>query len=253
MLELQDLVKTFGGLRAVDGCSFAVEEGTITGLIGPNGAGKTTVFDLVSGVLRPDGGEIRFRGRPIGGVPTYRIARIGVTRTFQIPREIGRLTVLENLLLWAKYQSGEHLAVALADRRRYRAEERGFRVKAERILELVDLSALRDEYAAHLSGGQKKLLELGRALMADPALVLLDEPGAGVNPSLMVKLVEAIRVENRNGRTFLVIEHDMDLVSRLCCPVVVMSQGRKLVEGGFDEIRRDEAVLEHYFGRVHRS
>jgi branched-chain amino acid transport system ATP-binding protein len=253
ILEIRDLVKSFGGLRAVNGCTLSVDEGTITGLIGPNGAGKTTMFDLITGLLRPDAGEIRFRGHSIGGLPTYRIARIGVTRTFQIPRELERLTVLENLLLWAKHQSGERLDVALAGRRRFRKEERGLRAQAERVLALVELSALRDEYAAHLSGGQKKLLELGRALMADPALVLLDEPGAGVNPTLMARLVEAIRAENRRGRTFLVIEHDMRLVSGLCQPVVVMSQGRKLVEGTFDEIRRNEEVLEHYFGRVHSA
>ena len=251
ILEIRDVVKAFGGLQAVSGCSFCVEEGSITALIGPNGAGKTTMFNLITGLLRPDGGEIRFRGRSIGGMPTYRIARIGVTRTFQIPRGLERLTVLENVLLWAKRQSGERLDVALAGRRRFDEEERGLRARAERILALVELSALRDEYAGHLSGGQKKLLELGRALMADPALVLLDEPGAGVNPTLMAKLVEAIRAENREGRTFLVIEHDMQLVGRLCQPVIVMSQGRKLVEGTFDEIQRNEEVLEHYFGRVH--
>lgn len=251
ILELDGLVKSFGGLQAVSGCTLSVAEGSITALIGPNGAGKTTVFNLITGLLRPDRGEIRFRGRSISGLPAYRIARIGITRTFQIPRALERMTVLENLLLWAKRQNGERLDVALVLRRRFRAQERVLRAQAERILELVELAALRDEYAAHLSGGQKKLLELARTLMTDPALVLLDEPGAGVNPTLMARLVEAVRAENRAGRTFLVIEHDMQLVSTLCQPVIVLSQGRKLAEGVFEEIRRNEEVLEHYFGRVH--
>jgi branched-chain amino acid transport system ATP-binding protein len=251
ILRLDDVAKTFGGLRAVNGCTFTVAEGSITALIGPNGAGKTTVFNLVTGLLRPDRGDIRFRGRAIGGLPAHRIARAGLSRTFQIPRELERLTVLENVLLWAKSQSGERLDVALVRRGRFRAEERVLRERAERLLDLVELTRLRDEYASHLSGGQKKLLELARALMAEPALVLLDEPGAGVNPVLMQKLLDAVRAENRAGRTFLVIEHDMDLVAKLCHPVIVMSQGKKLTEGSLEDVRRDDTVLEHYFGRVH--
>jgi branched-chain amino acid transport system ATP-binding protein len=235
----------------VHGCTFAVAEGSITALIGPNGAGKTTVFNLITGLLRPDRGQIRFRGRPIGGLTAHKVARAGISRTFQIPRELERLTVLDNVMLWAKSQSGERLGVALARRGRFRAEERALRERAERLLDLVELSGLRHEYAAHLSGGQKKLLELARALMAEPALVLLDEPGAGVNPVLMQRLLDAVRAENRVGRTFLVIEHDMDLVARLCHAVIVISQGRKLTDGAFEDIRRDEHVLEHYFGRAH--
>jgi branched-chain amino acid transport system ATP-binding protein len=248
---MDDVVKSFGGLKAVNGCTFTVAEGSITALIGPNGAGKTTVFNLITGLLRADRGDIRFRGHSIASVAAHRIARAGVSRTFQIPRELERLTVLENVLLWAKSQSGERLDVALVRRGRFRAEEHVLVERAERLLELVELAGLRDEYAAHLSGGQKKLLELARALMAEPALVLLDEPGAGVNPVLMARLLDAVRAENRAGRTFLVIEHDMDLVAKLCHPVIVMSQGRKLTEGAFEHIRHDENVLEHYFGRVH--
>jgi branched-chain amino acid transport system ATP-binding protein len=251
ILRLDDVAKTFGGLRAVNGCTFTVAEGSITALIGPNGAGKTTVFNLITGLLRPDRGDIRFRGRSIAGLAAHRIARAGLTRTFQIPRELERLTVLENVMLWAKSQSGERLDVALVRRGRFRAEERMLRERAERLLDLVELTRLRDEYASHLSGGQKKLLELARALMAEPALVLLDEPGAGVNPVLMQKLLDAVRAENRAGRTFLVIEHDMDLVAKLCHPVIVMSQGKKLTEGALEDVRRDDTVLEHYFGRVH--
>ena len=243
-------MKSFGGLRAVDGCSFSVAEGSITALIGPNGAGKTTVFHLVSGLLRPDSGDIRFRGERVDGLRPHRVSCRGITRTFQIPRELERLTVLENVLLYGKGQSGERLPAVFFDRPRFWRQERALVRRAEEILGLVQLAELAQEYAAHLSGGQKKLLELARVLMADPALVLLDEPGAGVNPALMARLVEAIQADNRRGRTFLVIEHDMDLVMTLSHHVIVMSQGRRLAEGPFAQIRRNDDVLEHYFGRA---
>jgi branched-chain amino acid transport system ATP-binding protein len=249
-LDVRALAKTFGGVRAVDDCSFSVAAGSITALIGPNGAGKTTVFNLISGMLRPDGGEIRFRGERVDGLPSHRVSGRGITRTFQIPRELERLTVLENVLLYGNGQSGERLPAVLFARPRFWQQERHLVRRAEEILGLVQLAELSQEYAAHLSGGQKKLLELARVLMADPALVLLDEPGAGVNPALMTRLVDAIQADNRRGRTFLVIEHDMDLVTRLSHHVIVMSQGRRLAEGPFEQIRRNDEVLEHYFGRV---
>ena len=250
LLEVDGLVKTFGGLRALDGCTFGVAAGTITGLIGPNGAGKTTVFNVVTGLLAPDGGAIRFRGVPIGGRPAHEIARAGIRRTFQIPRELRQLSVLENLLVFGEAPVGESLAGALLRRRAYRGEDRKLLARAEGILALTDLAGLATRPARELSGGQKKLLELARVLMADPDLILLDEPSAGVNPTLMNRLVDVIRAENGRGRTFLVIEHDMGLVMRLCDPVVVLSQGRTLTEGPFDAVRRDPEVLEHYFGRV---
>src|SRR5687767_2326842 len=250
LLDVQHLVKTFGGLHAVDDCTFSVAEGGITALIGPNGAGKTTVFNLISGLLHPDGGEIHFRGERVDGLRPHGVSQRGITRTFQIPRELERLTVLENVLLYGKGQSGERLGAALFTRPRFWREERTLVRRAEDILGLVQLAELSQEYAAHLSGGQKKLLELARVLMADPELVLLDEPGAGVNPALMTRLVEAIQTDNRRGRTFLVIEHDMDLVMTLSHHVIVMSQGRRLAGGPFEEVRRNEDVLEHYFGGV---
>jgi branched-chain amino acid transport system ATP-binding protein len=250
LLDVRNLVKSFGGLRAVDECSFSVAAGSITALIGPNGAGKTTVFHLVSGLLHPDAGEIRFRGERVDGLRPHAVSQRGITRTFQIPRELERLTVLENVLVYGKGQSGERLPAALFARPRFWREEHALVRRAEEILGLVQLSDLAHEYAAHLSGGQKKLLELARVLMADPALVLLDEPGAGVNPALMSRLVEAIQTDNRRGRTFLVIEHDMDLVMTLSHHVIVMSQGRRLAEGPFEQIRRNDEVLDHYFGRV---
>jgi branched-chain amino acid transport system ATP-binding protein len=250
LLDVRNLAKNFGGLRAVDDCSFSVAAGSITALIGPNGAGKTTVFNLISGLLHPDGGEIRFRGERVDGLRPHGVSQRGITRTFQIPRELERLTVLENVLLYGKRQSGERLGAALFTRPRFWREERTLVRRAEEILGLVQLAELSQEYAAHLSGGHKKLLELARVLMADPELVLLDEPGAGVNPALMTRLVEAIQTDNRRGRTFLVIEHDMDLVMTLSHHVIVMSQGRRLAEGPFEEIRRNDDVLEHYFGGV---
>lgn len=250
LLDVRHVVKSFGGLRAVDDCSFSVAAGSITALIGPNGAGKTTVFHLISGLLHPDGGEISFRGERVDGLRPHTVSHRGITRTFQIPRELERLTVLENVLVYGKGQSGERLPAALFARPRFWREERALVRRAEEILGLVQLADLAHEYAAHLSGGQKKLLELARVLMADPALVLLDEPGAGVNPALMSRLVDAIQADNRRGRTFLVIEHDMDLVMTLSHHVIVMSQGRRLAEGSFEQIRRNDEVLDHYFGRV---
>jgi branched-chain amino acid transport system ATP-binding protein len=250
LLDARHVVKSFGGLRAVDDCSFSVAAGSITALIGPNGAGKTTVFHLISGLLHPDSGEIWFRGERVDGLRPHAVSQRGITRTFQIPRELERLTVLENVLVYGKGQSGERLSAALFARPRFWREERTLVRRAEEILGLVQLTGLAHEYAAHLSGGQKKLLELARVLMADPALVLLDEPGAGVNPALMSRLVEAIQADNRRGRTFLVIEHDMDLVMTLSHHVIVMSQGRRLAEGSFDAIRRNDEVLDHYFGRA---
>ena len=226
LLEIEHLVKRFGGLRALDGCAFQVASGSITGLIGPNGAGKTTVFNIVSGLLAPDGGAIRFRGRDIGGRPAHDIAKLGIRRTFQIPRELRQLTVLENLLVYGAAPVGERLGGALFRRKAYRAEDRTLLDRADAVLALTDLGSLAQEYARNLSGGQKKLLELARVLMADPDLVLLDEPAAGINPTLMNRLVHAIQAEHRRGRTFLVIEHDMGLVMRLCDPVIVLSQSR---------------------------
>ncbi len=248
LLEVRGLVRRFGGIRAVDGCSFAVERGSVTGLIGPNGAGKSTVFHLVSGLLRPHAGEIWFDGARIDGLPTHERARRGLVRSFQIPRELAGLSVLDNLLVAAPARRGERLAPALFDLRRVLAEEAGYRRTAEGILELVGLADQASVSAGRLSGGQKKLLELARVLMAGPKLVLLDEPGAGVNPVLMERIVEAIRRRHAEGQSFLIIEHDMDLVMSLCDRVVVMAQGRTLAAGTPEAIQRDPAVLDAYLG-----
>jgi branched-chain amino acid transport system ATP-binding protein len=249
MLNVVGVKKTFGGVEALRGCSLTVSKGTITGLIGPNGAGKTTLFNVVSGVFRPDGGEIHLDDERIDGLPSHRISQRGVLRTFQIPRVLSRMTVLENLLLYPQHQRGERLWTNLLQYRRILGQERDIRNRALEILEFVNLFSLRDAYAMELSGGQKKLLELARVLMADPRIILLDEPGAGVNPTLMNELVKRILELQQRGLTFLLIEHDMDLVVKLCHPVIVMTEGRKLTEGSFTEVRQDKRVLEAYLGR----
>jgi branched-chain amino acid transport system ATP-binding protein len=248
LLSIRGVEKRFGGLRALDGVSLEVARGSITGLIGPNGAGKTTLFDVVSGLLPPDAGQIRLGAHRLDGRPAHEIARLGVARTFQIPRPLARLSVLDNLRLYAKDQCGERLWGLVARRRDIAREEAAITERARAILELTDLAHQRDTPAGNLSGGQKKLLELARALMGDPALILLDEPGAGVNPTLMRSLVAAIRALSARGVTVLLIEHDMDLVTELCDPVIVMAEGRRLVEGPIAQIRRDPRVLEAYLG-----
>src|SRR5262245_13802396 len=248
LLSVTGITKRFGGVEALAGCTLSVREGSITGLIGPNGAGKTTLFNVISGLTRADGGEIRLGGERIDGLSAHAIARQGLARTFQIPRPLGRMTVLENVLVYAHAQPGERLARVFASPAGVRAAERRLRERAHMILESVDLGPLAGARAETLSGGQKKLLELARALMGDPRVILLDEPGAGVNPTLMRSLVEAIRALRAAGRTFLLIEHDMDLVTELCDPVIVMAQGRTLLEGPFAEVRRDPRVLEAYLG-----
>jgi branched-chain amino acid transport system ATP-binding protein len=248
LLTVTGITKRFGGVEALAGCTLAVGEGSITGLIGPNGAGKTTLFNVISGLTPADGGQIRLGADRLDGLPAHAVARRGVGRTFQIPRPLGRMTVLENLLVYAHDQPGERLARVFTTPGRVRAAERRARERAEAILESVELSHLATSRAETLSGGQKKLLELARALMSDPSIILLDEPGAGVNPTLMRSLVEAIRALQAAGRTFLLIEHDMDLVTELCDPVIVMAEGRTLVEGPFADVRRDPRVLDAYLG-----
>jgi ABC-type branched-subunit amino acid transport system ATPase component len=249
MLRVNDLEKSFGGVKALQGCTLEVQEGTITGLIGPNGAGKTTLFNVISGILKPDRGEITFQGKKIDGSPPYQIARLGLLRTFQISRGLRHMTVLENLMLYPQAQIGEGLKNIWLRWKKIGTQEKALKEKALHILEFVNLIHLRDAYAQELSGGQKKLLELARVLMAEPKIILLDEPGAGVNPALMKDLVARILRLKEQGMTFLLVEHDMDLVLSLCRPVIVMTQGKKLTEGSFEEIQKDPRVLEAYLGR----
>ncbi len=253
ILEVESVVKSFDGVRAVNRCSLSVKGRTITGLIGPNGAGKTTLFNLITGFLKPTSGHILFQDERIDGLPPHRIFHRGIVRTFQIPRELKTMTVLENLMLVPPNQVGEQIWNPWLFGFRVSRQERRIYDKALEVLEFVDLVHLRDEYAANLSGGQKKLLELARTLMTDPAMILLDEPGAGVNRVLMRKLVDNIETLRRElGITFFVIEHDMDLITRLCNPVIVMSQGEFLAEGSPEEIKQDERVLDAYLGGQYR-
>jgi len=253
ILEVDNVTKSFDGVRAVNGCSLKVRPQSITGLIGPNGAGKTTLFNLITGFLKPTAGRILFQGERIDGLAPHHVFGRGVVRTFQIPRELKGMTVLENLMLVPANQVGERIWNPWLFGFRVAKQEQQIFEKAMQVLEFVELAHLRDEYAANLSGGQKKLLELARTLMCDPKMILLDEPGAGVNRVLMKKLTDDIeRLRRELGITFFVIEHDMDLVARLCETVIVMSEGARLAEGTPEEIKQDERVLEAYLGGQYR-
>jgi branched-chain amino acid transport system ATP-binding protein len=249
ILVAERLDKWFGGLRAVDGCSIEVARGSITGVIGPNGAGKTTLFNLLTGFLRPDSGRVRFKGDDITGLAPHEVFRRRMCRTFQIPREFRELTVLENLMVVARDQLGERLWTPWLLPRRVARQEAEIREKAIGILASVRLEGLSGAPAWTLSGGQKKLLELARTMMGDPELLLLDEPGAGINPSEMKELLRYIRwLSTDQGVTILLIEHHMDVVMSLCDHVIVMTLGQKLAEGPPDVIRRDPRVREAYLG-----
>ena len=317
ILEVDGLRKTFGGIVAVDGATFDIEAGSITGLIGPNGAGKTTTFNLISGFYEPDGGTVRYDGRDLqeimrphrnetaiwggasgitagvlggivglgplgfGAAPAvgttvagvavgaggylakqratqrrpdhtnsrpHMLARDGLVRTFQLTRELGEMTALENLMLAPQGQAGENLANAWFRRDAVADEEAAVRERAEGMLETLEIDHLRDEPAENLSGGQRKLLELGRVLMLEPRVILLDEPVAGVNPALTEKLMERIESLREQGYTFCIVEHDMEVIMELSDTIIVMSEGKKLVDGPPDAIRNDDAVIEAYLG-----
>jgi len=251
LIVVDRISKRFGGIVAVDECSFRIEKGTITALIGPNGAGKTTLFNIIAGFMAPTSGRILLDGRDVTGTPPHRLFHLGLVRTFQIPHEFARMTALENLMVVPPGQHGENLINAWFRPFRVEAREREVLRRAEEVLAALKLDHVRDELAGNLSGGQKKLLELGRTMMTDARVVLLDEPGAGVNRTLLAELAEAIRRLNRErGYTFCIIEHDMDLIAELCDPVVVMAAGRVLTEGSFDEVRRNRHVLEAYLGGI---
>jgi branched-chain amino acid transport system ATP-binding protein len=250
MLEIRNISKRFGGMTAVDGVSAAIAPGEIVGLIGPNGAGKTTLFNLIAGSLRPSGGEILLNGKPIEKAPPHARIGLGLARTFQIPRPFAGMTLLENVLLAAQKQSGERILPNWLAPGRIAAEERRNAEKAMALLEFVTLGGMAQEPARTLSGGQRKLLELARILMAGPNMILLDEPAAGVNPTLLEVIMARIAEINRGGVTLLIIEHNMDLVARLCRRVLVMASGRLMLEGTPDEVGRDKRVIEAYLGGV---
>ncbi|KGM48704.1 ABC transporter ATP-binding protein [Pseudooceanicola atlanticus] len=249
MITVTDLHKHFGGFHAVDGASLTIEPGTITGLIGPNGAGKTTLFNVIAGLLKPTSGKVTMDGEDITGLPPHALFDKGLLRTFQIAHEFHSMTVRENLMMVPADQSGETLWNAWFHRGRIASEERALREKADEVLEFLTIAHLADEKAGNLSGGQKKLLELGRTMMVDAKIVFLDEVGAGVNRTLLNTIGDAIiRLNKERGYTFVVIEHDMDFIGRLCDPVICMAEGKVLAEGTLDEIKANEQVIEAYLG-----
>ncbi len=249
-LEARGLVKAFGGLRAVDDMSIALGRGEILGVIGPNGAGKTTLFNLLAGSIRPDAGTVTANGAFLTQAGAYRRIGAGIGRTFQIPRPFLGMTVLENLLTGAQGQSGERAWMNLVRPGRVATEERALAEKARGLLAFVTLSALEQEPARVLSGGQRKLLELARVLMAEPAVILLDEPAAGVNPTLLELIIDRLLTLNAEGKSILLIEHNMDAVARLCGRVVVMANGRYLTEGAPAEVAANPAVIDAYLGGI---
>ena len=250
MLEIKNISKNFGGLRAVNNASMKIEKGSITGLIGPNGAGKTTLFNTIAGVYAPDEGEIFLENQNITGLKPHNLFNKGVLRTFQIAHEFSTLTVLENLMMVPPNQYGENLIYAWFRNNDVKKQEEEIRTKAIEVIEFLNLNHLTQELAGNLSGGQKKLLELGRTMMVDSKLVLLDEVGAGVNRTLLNDISDAIlRLNKEKNYTFFVIEHDMDLIEKICDPVIVMAEGSVLFEGKFDEVKSNEEVIEAYLGR----
>ena len=250
ILQINNLSKYFGGLAAVSNCSLKIRKGSITGVIGPNGSGKTTLFNLIAGNLKPSEGNILFQDEDITGIPSYELFSKGLLRTFQIAHEFTNLTVLENLMMVPGNQSGEKLTNALFNPKIVNQEEVKIKEKALEVIEFLNLKQLSKELAGNLSGGQKKLLELGRTMMVDAKLVLLDEVGAGVNRTLLKDIGSAIlRLNKEKGYTFCMIEHDMDFINRLCDPVIVMSEGSVLFKGTSDEVKNNEQVIESYLGR----
>lgn len=248
ILSATDLRKVFGGVVAVDVDHLSVYRQDITALIGPNGAGKTTFFDVVTGFVKGDRGRVNFGGSDITGHPPYAIAKQGLVRTFQLTRALSRMSVLENMLLAAPRQTGEHVQNTYFRRGTIRSQEAEHRAEAMALLERFTLAPLADEYAGKLSGGQKKLLELARALMVKPTMVLLDEPMAGVNPALGEQLLGYVLELRAEGKTFLFVEHDMDVVMRISDRVVVMATGAIIADGPPDEVRGDPAVISAYLG-----
>ncbi|MGG7565535.1 ABC transporter ATP-binding protein [Rhodovulum sp. DZ06] len=249
MIRVENLVKTFGGVRAVDGASLEIATGRITGLIGPNGAGKTTLFNCIAGHYAPDGGRILLEGEDISGLAPHVLFGKGVLRTFQIAHEFHSLTVRENLMAVPGGQDGEGLLSAWFRPGAVRAQERAIREKADEVIEFLEISHVADERAGNLSGGQKKLLELGRCMMTDARVVFLDEVGAGVNRTLLNTIGDAIhRLNKERGYTFCMIEHDMRFISRMCDHVIVMAEGQVLCEGTAEAVQNDERVIEAYLG-----
>ncbi|MEE2773712.1 MAG: ABC transporter ATP-binding protein [Pseudomonadota bacterium] len=249
MISIENLSKNFGGIKAVNKACLSIRKGTITGLIGPNGAGKTTLFNVIAGVYPPSSGTVFLDGEEVTGLPPHELFKRGLMRTFQIAHEFSSLTVRENLMMVPGNQSGERLIETWLRPSRIRDQEKNLSTKANEVMDFLQLSKLSEEFAGNLSGGQKKLLELGRTMMVEPKIVFLDEVGAGVNRTLLKTIGDSIMRLNRElDYTFCMIEHDMDFISKLCDPVIVMAEGAVLAEGSANDIKSNDAVIEAYLG-----
>ena len=249
MLRVENLTKTFGGLKAVDNVSFEVPEGIICGLIGPNGSGKTTLFNLITGFLTITGGQVYFHDQPIGGKPAYQIAQIGITRTFQMVRVFQRMTVMENMLLGYKMHPGEKPWTSVAHGKNYRNIDQQALAAAYDFLDVVGLRDIANERAENLPYAEQKMVEIARSLMGNPELIMLDEPASGINPTLVNRLLDYIRlILSKGGKTFIIVEHDMRVIMNLCHHIVVLNQGIKIAEGTSAEISKNQDVIDAYLG-----
>jgi neutral amino acid transport system ATP-binding protein len=249
VLKIEQLTKDFGGLRAVDHCSFEVPQGMIFGLIGPNGSGKTTVFNLVTGFLEPTSGQVYFKGRNITGLRPHQVGQFGIVRTFQLVRTFNRMTVMENLLLACNNQDGENFVRSIWRTPKVRQQEREAIKRARALLAIVGLAGMANEYCGNLSYAEQKMVEITRALMTDPELIMLDEPASGINPTLVNQILDYIRrLRDEQGKTFLVVEHDMRVIMNLCDRIAVLNYGQKIAEGPPYEISKDPAVIDAYLG-----
>ena len=250
ILSVRNLTKRFGGLVALNNCNIDIEENSITGIIGPNGSGKSTLFNVITGHLKPEEGSVLYNNNDITGLESYELFSLGMLRTFQIAHEFTNMTVVENLMVVPGNQNGESLLYSLFNRKKINEEDEIIRNKAFEVLEFLKIDHLKNELAGNLSGGQKKLLELARTMMVDAKIVFLDEVGAGVNKTLLNDIADSIqRLNKEKGYTFCMIEHDFELISKLCDPIVVLAEGSVLFKGTSNEIRNNDEVIESYLGR----